>query len=133
MSNNYTKNTTLSIGLFEVFSDVNEPEIQFFLSYTGNKFNHCGICIRTTSFVSPEDVHKVIQISNNKDSDIGEIITDKMGEKILIASISTDPTISTYGESFTISTRNDKSLSSVFEELSDQNLISAIVEVMGCR
>ncbi len=133
MPNNQNKNTTLQAGVFEVFSDIHEPQIQFFLSYTGNQFNHCGIRIRATWLISAEDIHQIIKISNSKNSDVGQIVTGEMGQKILIAPISTNPNMQTHGEFFTISTRDGQSLSSVFAKLSNLYSVSAIVETMGCQ
>lgn len=136
MSNNKLdyKDTALSKDhQFEVFSDIDESQIQFFVSYTGNEYNRCGIRVRTTSDISPEDIHQVIQISNSKDSDVGQIVLWEMGREILVALISSDPNIASFGEFFTISTRNGESFSSVFAGLSDRYLISAIVEVMKCE
>ncbi len=133
MSSNKEKNTWLTVDhQFEVFSDIDEPHFGFTVSHTGNEYNRCGICVRTTSRISPEEVHQVIQISNSKDSDVGQIVLWETGIEALVASISSDPSITSFGEPFTISTRNGESLSSVFAGLSDQYLISAIVEVTGC-
>ena len=48
MPDNQVKNNTISLGLFEIISDIEEPQFEVMLSYTGKQFNHCGIQVRVT-------------------------------------------------------------------------------------
>ena len=128
--NQKKKNSTIQLGHFEVISDVDATQFEVFLSYTGKQFDHCGIQIRATGGIGKEAIHRVIQISNSSDSDIGRV--EVMGIKALVASISSDPSQRTYGEYFTIKTRNGESLASAFASLSEHYQVSAIVETYQC-
>lgn len=130
MPDNQVKNNTISLGLSEVISDIEEPQFEVMLSYTGKQFNHCGIQVRVTGNISGEAIHQVIQISNFSDSDVGKVMGT--GANALVASISSDPSGSTHGELFTIKTRNRESLASAFAGLSEHYQVSAIVETYQC-
>lgn len=71
--NQKKKNSTIQLGHFEVISDVDATQFEVFLSYTGKQFDHCGIQIRATGGIGKEAIHRVIQISNSSDSDIGRV------------------------------------------------------------
>lgn len=117
---------------FVVLSDVDQPELGVFLSYTGRQFDHCGIALHTHSFVVDTAVlHGLLQI----DKTTGEFGTDTsvIEEYGIVSKVDADST--TFGQFFTIKTRGGETLREAIAKSAPHSSRKpeVIVKILGCK
>lgn len=110
-------------GDFLILSDVEAPEFEVFLSYTGRWVNHCGIALQTHYFgVGAEDLNQALEIQSS-----GEVLIEN---RRLVSRLS--PDIYTYGHYFTIRTKSGLPLRDVIRALDTRRRAEVIVTVLPC-
>ncbi len=98
-------------GDFAVISDIEAPEAEVFLSYSGRRANHCGITLRGSSLnISTQELVKVLEISNETAVDVAVVKNGRLEARV------SHPEADRYGESFTIKTRNGSTLTCDFHQ-----------------
>ncbi len=110
---------------FVILSDVNKPEIEIFLSYSGKWNNRCGIAFRHSVGATAYELKSVLLIKSS--SEVGEIENGQ-----LVANVSA-PDAQSFGEFFKISTRSGLPLNEVISKLSAHQKIDVIVENLPCK
>lgn len=109
---------------FVIVSDVEQNEIELFLSYTGEHFNHCGIKLRTHSW------------GGGGQSLVG-ILTIEGGDDVriengrLVATVS--PKEMGYGRFFKIKTKSGESLKDAITNLNPNIKVDVIAEIRHCH
>jgi hypothetical protein len=121
-------NTLANPGDFVVVSDTSENSMGIFLSYTGKKFDHCGIKLRTSSSsgVTAQQLKEVLSIeTRGQAADISKIVKESL--------VATTPANETkYGEFFTIKTRSGTSIRDALAAIREQKL-DLIAEILSCK
>lgn len=116
--------TLANDGDFIVMSDIESPSQYIFLSYTGARFNHCGIALRTHGFsgVTGNELNKVIAIVGDETAGSPEIGEVKDGR--LVSAL--DPNETSFGAFFKIQSRSGKKLKDVLKT-------DVLVEILDCK
>lgn len=125
------QNTLGNEGDFIVISDVEASSQTIFLSYTGKRFNHCGIALRANSFsgVGGDELNAVLSIKTDimgNGAETGEVRDGKLVSAL-------DPDDTSYGAFFIIESRSGENLKDVIGRLDKHTQTDVIVEILECK
>ncbi|TDJ04057.1 MAG: hypothetical protein E2O68_08860 [Deltaproteobacteria bacterium] len=114
---------------FVIISDVEESEIEIFLSGAGNSQGACGISLRSNDWShKAERLNEVLKIDNDRAKNIGQVKNGRLTATMF------DPTDMMYGVEFTIRTKSGESIKSALEGLRTSDVFKSevLVEATLC-
>lgn len=116
---------------FAILSDEDQSSLNVFLSYTGERFDHCGLVFYSMSWeAGAVELSEVLEVTSLQEN-VGEVVTDKAGGKRFIAKVA-NRNINTYGQVFVISTKSGESLKQALSGLSPGK-VEVIVKNLPCK
>ena len=117
-------------GDFTVISDLQSSEITVFLSYTGIRFDHCGITLRGSN-IAPDKLRQLLNIQVGTEPTLAKVV----GRQVQIAV--KNPNNTTYGQFFIIQTKTGESFSETFKKIDSHGQsngkVDVIAEILSCK